>query len=98
MQEEVIAKESKLLEYLLNRFNKLSRNSVKNLLVGKKIVINGNVVTKHDYVLKKGDRISFNGKKDKMGLKIICEDEYFFVIDKPYNLLTVATEKEKEKS
>jgi 23S rRNA pseudouridine1911/1915/1917 synthase len=98
MKEEIIEAESKLLEYLLNKFDKLSRNSVKNLLINKQVVINGKVVTKYDYVLKKGDKISFSGKKDKMGLKIIYEDDVFLVIDKPYNLLTVATDKEKEKT
>jgi len=98
MKEETIEKESKLLDYLLSKFTKLSRNSVKNLLTNKQIVVNGKIVTKHDYMLVKGDKISFEGKKDKMGLKIIYEDDLFIVIDKPYNLLTVATDKEKEKT
>ena len=98
MQEEIIAKESQLFDYLLSKFDKLSRNSVKNLLAKKQIVVNGKIITKYDYNLKVGDRVSFNGKKDNMGLKIIYEDELFLVIDKPYNLLTVATDKEKEKT
>ena len=97
-KEEIIEKESKLLDYLLNKFNKLSRNSVKNLLTNKQIVVNGKIITKHDFLLKKGDRIIFNGKSEVKGLKIIYEDDLFIVIDKPYNLLTVATEKEKEKT
>lgn len=97
-KEVIVEKESKLLEFLLNHFNKLSRNSVKNLLTNKQIVVNGKVVTKHDYLIKKGDRISFDGKKDNMGLKIIYEDNLFLVIDKSFNLLTVATDKEKEKT
>ena len=98
MSEEFIEVEEKLLDYLLKKFNKLSRNSVKNLLTSKKIVINNKVVTKHDYLLKKGDKISFQGKKSNCVLKIIYEDDLFLVIDKPYNLLTVATDKEKEKT
>lgn len=97
-KEVIIENEIKLLEFLLNHFNKLSRNSVKNLLTNKQIVVNNKVVTKHDYLLKKGDVISFNGKKDNCGLKIIYEDDLFLAIDKPYNLLTVATDKEKEKT
>jgi len=96
--EVIIEKETKLLEFLLDKFNKLSRNSVKNLLTNKQIVVNDKIITKHDYLLKKGDKISFNGKKDNKGLKIIYEDDLFLVIDKPYNLLTVATDREKEKT
>ena len=89
MSEEFIEVEEKLLDYLLKKFNKLSRNSVKNLLTSKKIVINNKVVTKYDYLLKKGDKISFQGKKSNCSLKIIYEDDLFLVIDKPYNLLTI---------
>lgn len=96
--EEIIKEESELLTYLLNKFNKLSKNSVKHLLTNKQIVINGRVVTKHNYLLKVGDQISFNGKKETFGLKIVYEDDLFLVIDKPHNLLTVATDKEKEKT
>ena len=98
MKDEIIEKESELLEYLLSKFSKLSRNSVKSLLSDKKIVVNGKVVTQYNYELKKGDKISFNGKKSNMGLNIIYEDELFLVIDKPCNLLTVANDKEKEKT
>jgi 23S rRNA pseudouridine1911/1915/1917 synthase len=82
----------------LKKFNKLSRNNVKNLLTNKQIVVNGKVVTKYDYLLKVGDKISFEGKKDNCGLKIIYEDDLFIAINKPYGLLTVATDKEKDKT
>lgn len=96
--EEIIKEESELLVFLLKKFNKLSRNNVKNLLTNKQIVVNGNVVTKYDYLLKVGDKISFEGKKDNCGLKIIYEDDLFIAINKPYGLLTVATDKEKDKT
>lgn len=98
MKEETIIKEEILFDYLLNKFKKLSRNSVKNLLAKKQIIINGKVVTKYNYLLKAGDKISFNGLKDNMGLKIIYEDDLFLVINKKAGLLTVATDKEKEKT
>lgn len=96
--EEIIKEESELLVFLLKKFNKLSRNNVKNLLTNKQIVVNGKVVTKYDYLLKVGDKISFEGKKDNCGLKIIYEDDLFIAINKPYGLLTVATDKEKDKT
>lgn len=98
MKEQIIEKEELLLEFLLNRFNKLSRNSVKSLLSNKQIVINGKVVTKYNHLLKKGDLVSFSGLKNNNSIKVIYEDELFLVIDKPCNLLTVATNKENEKT
>ena len=62
--EEVIKEDSELLTYLLNKFNKLSKNSVKHLLTNKQIVVNDKIVTKYNYLLKVGDKISFNGKKE----------------------------------
>ena len=98
MKEEIIKEEIELFTYLLNKFKNLSRNSVKNLLTKKQIVVNGKVVTQYNYLLKANDIISFDGLRDNKGLKIIYEDEDFLVINKAYNLLTVATEKEKEKT
>ena len=98
MKEEIIEKEGELLNYLLNKFNKMSRNSVKNLLKKEQIVVNGKVITQFNYMLKKGDKISFDGKRSENGLKIIYEDDLFLAIDKVHNLLTVASDHEKEKT
>lgn len=96
--EEIVQEEVELFAFLLNKFNKLSRNSVKSLLTKKQIVVNGKIVTQYNYLLKKGDKISFNGKQNNFGLKIIYEDDLFLVINKPCGLLTVANDKEKEKT
>ncbi len=100
MKEVIIEEEIELLTYLLKTFSNLSRNSVKNLLTSKQVIVNGKVVTKHNYLLKQGDKVNFEGKeKNKFkNIKIIYEDELFIAINKPYNLLTVATDKEKEKT
>ena len=98
MKEEIIEKEGELLNYLLNKFNKMSRNNVKNLLKKEQIVVNGKVITQFNYMLKKGDKISFDGKRSENGLKIIYEDDLFLAIDKVHNLLTVASDHEKEKT
>ena len=76
----------------------MSRNSVKNLLKKEQIVVNGKVITQFNYMLKKGDKISFDGKRSENGLKIIYEDDLFLAIDKVHNLLTVASDHEKEKT
>ncbi|MBR3151765.1 MAG: RluA family pseudouridine synthase [Erysipelotrichaceae bacterium] len=51
-----VARSAALLEYLLGKLD-LSRNSVKNLLGGHKVLVNGSVVTKFDYPLAKDDEV-----------------------------------------
>jgi len=55
-----------LLDFLLSKLN-LSRNSVKGILSGHKVLINGTVVTQFNYPLAKDDevKIAKNSIKDK---------------------------------
>lgn len=57
--------------------------------------------TEYNYLLKKGDIVSikeYKTKKHNEELKIIYEDKNIIVIDKPAGLLTISTNKEKEKT
>ena len=84
-----------LLEYLYKNINK-SKNTVKNILKNGNVYINGKVVTKHNYLLKETDNIEIRNKINNVD--IIYEDKEIIVVDKPSNMLTISTEKEKEKT
>ena len=97
----IVNEESKLLEYVLLVNKDLSNKKIKNLLKYGNILINGKVVKKYDYELKKGDIITFgeeNAKRANTKLNILFEDDNIVVVNKPYGLLTISTEKEKEKT
>lgn len=89
---------SALLDYLMNDL-KYSRNNAKNLLSHHLIAINGVPVSQFDYSIVKGDSLIVAKhpirKKKRSDLPIIYEDEYIIAIDKPYGLLSVASDKEK---
>lgn len=96
--EKYIVKENEILiEILKKMFSNLSKNSVKSLLHNEKVFVNGNMTTKYNYELNIGDVVEIREKVAK-NIDIIYEDKDIIVINKPSGLLTVATEKEKNKT
>mgnify|MGYP004523379103 FL=1 len=96
--EKYIVKENEILiEFLKKTFSNLSKNSVKSLLHNEKVFVNGNMTTKYNYELNIGNVVEIREKIAK-NIDIIYEDKDIIVINKPSGLLTVATEKEKNKT
>ena len=96
--EKYIVKENEILiEFLKKMFSNLSKNSVKSLLHNEKVFVNGNMTTKYNHELNVGDVVEIREKVAK-NIDIIYEDKDIIVINKPSGLLTVATEKEKNKT
>lgn len=96
--EKYIVKENEILiEFLKKTFSNLSKNNVKSLLHNEKVFVNGNMTTKYNYELNIGDVVEIREKIAK-NIDIIYEDKDIIVINKPSGLLTVATEKEKNKT
>lgn len=99
MEYEVKGKDI-LLNFLYKNINGKSKNNIKTLLKNG-IYINNKKTTKFDYNLNIGDivKINFIQKIDDYNkLEIIYEDNDLLVLNKPYGLLTVATQKEKNKT
>ncbi len=88
-----------LLNYLLNNLN-MSRNKLKALLKYNNILVNGRVIKQFDYKLKENDKIVLNndGKKAPCPVPIIYEDDNYLVLEKKSGLLTIATDREKDKT
>ena len=94
-----IQNETTLLPFLLETVKGISRNSVKNLLTRRQVMVNGQSVTRHDHALKPGDTVEILAPGAKAPVfPILYEDNDIIVIDKPAGLLCVATEKEKNKT
>ena len=90
-----------LIDYLLTILKK-PRKKAKSLLTNGLIYINGEKQTKYNYPLLPGNIIEikeYNTKAmEQSDLEIIYEDKDLIVVNKPAGLLTIATEKEKEKT
>ena len=98
IKQYVVKENSPLLDYLINYLD-FSRNNAKNLLSHRLISIDGAPITQFDFALSKGDTLIISKKpikkKERSNLPIIYEDDEIIVIDKPYGLLSIASDKEK---
>lgn len=101
LQEIKADKPSQLLDFLIEKQVRKSRNAIKSLLAHKQIKVNGKLITQFDFELNNGDRVVVmkfdqSRKEKKMkGLKIIFEDEDLIIVDKEAGFLSVSTDKEK---
>ena len=91
-----VEKNTLLLDYLFEVLKNKSKNNIKTILKNG-VYVNDKLVTKYDYKLRPGDNVKLI--LNKIGdIEIIYEDDDFLVLNKPSNLLTIATTKEKERT
>ncbi len=105
-QKFTVNHDAPLLEYLFEIFPDRSRTGVRNLLAKGQVLVNGKAVTAFDLPLSAGDGIlilpkglsiarevreTAAGQVEAAGVRIIFEDEYLLVVDKPSGLPTIST-------
>ena len=96
----VVNKNSELLEFLYERLD-MPKKRVKQYLVHGAVYVNEERVTQYNYPLVAGQKITIdtNSKHLKnFPFSIIFEDDHLLVVNKPSGLLTIATEKERERT
>lgn len=96
----VVNKDSELLEYLYEHLD-MPKKRVKQYLVHGAVYVNEDRVTQYNYPLVAGMKIMIdtNSKNShNLPFSIIFEDDHLLVVNKPSGLLTIATEKEKERT
>ncbi len=98
-----VEKEISLYDFLRENITNKSKNNIKSMLTNNCIVVNDKVKTKYDYKLKKNDIVKvlerqIKNDKFKEEIDVIYEDKNIIVINKPAGLLSIATNKEKEKT
>ena len=94
----IVEKEGELLDYLYNNLD-MPKKRIKQYLSHGSIYVNNNRTTKYNYKLVPGMNIVIDtDKKESLPFDILFEDDHIIVVNKPSGLLTIATEKEKEKT
>lgn len=101
-----VNRQALLLPFLLERLANRKPSEVKRLLRFGSVRVNGAIVTLHRQGLKPGDVVDFLTKEAARGERIktalpfgiLHEDADVIVVDKPSGLLTMATDREKEKT
>ena len=96
---------ARLLDFLLASRPDVTRTRVRQWLKHGAVLVNGQAVTGANHRVHTGDTVSIQkkgeGTSDRslpLGLRIVFEDASIVVIDKPVHLLSVASQKEREKT
>ncbi len=94
-----VTQNSELLMFLINYIN-ISKKEAKHLLTNGCVYVNNKIEKQYNFLLHKNDEIyiikNYIFYKKKQKIEIIYEDRELIVVNKPHNLLTIATAKEKD--
>ena len=100
-----VASRCELLPYLISLRLGLSRKRAKELLRFRAVTIQGKSQVRHDTELEPGDVVTIAARKEvrdsvleRHGLRIVHLDDAIVVIDKPTGLLSMGSEREKERT
>lgn len=100
-----VTQEEPLLSFLMNSLKDFSRTKIKSLLKHRAVFINRKQTSQFDAPLSPGDIVSVETQAEnahaaylESKLDIVYQDDILVVINKPANLLTIATEKERKQT
>lgn len=94
---------TELMAFLLEKMPHKNRNNIKSLLRNKQILIDGHVYTQFNHPLQPGQVVTVAGHRaaeatQYRGLTILYEDTHIIVINKQAGLLSMATQKERDRT
>ena len=92
-----------LMEFLAAKMPDASRTKLKSLLSKRVVYVDNVITTQFNFALKPGMRVQISkdkGRKEFSNrlMNIVYEDAYIIVIEKKEGLLSVATERQKERT
>lgn len=91
-----------LMEFLMVKGN-MSRTKVKSLLSRRVILVDKKITTQYNFELRPGMLVQMSKNHQKIEfksqlLRLVYEDAYLIVVEKREGLLSVGTEKQKERT
>lgn len=93
---------STLLPFLLEHVKGKSRNNIKSLLSRRLVAVDGRPVSRFDTPLSPGQTVTVLAcsapRTDALPFPLLYEDEHLIVVNKPAKLLSVANERERERT
>ena len=92
-----------LMEFLAEKMPQASRTKLKSLLSKRIVYVDNVITTQYDFPLQPGMKVQISREKNKKEfhhklLKIVYEDAYLIVVEKMQGLLSVNTERQKERT
>lgn len=97
-----VKEETELMKFLIESLPKKNRNNIKSLLKNKQVLVDGASISQFNHPLVPGQEVMITesrlSDKDMRGIKVVYEDEYLIAIEKASGILSIATNKEREKT
>ena len=100
-----VERPAELLAFLFACRSEVKRTKVRQLLKHGSVEVNGRSITRFNHPLQTGDVVSIRTKGKVRaegllppGMKVLFEDASLIVIEKPENLLSMASETERDKT
>lgn len=98
-----VSEPGELMDFLMKKMAGISRTRVKALLTNRVVLVDNTIQTLYNYPLQPGMCVQISKEKHKHEfrhpmLKILYEDAYIIVVEKKEGLLSVATERQKERT
>ncbi|HTL47080.1 MAG TPA: RluA family pseudouridine synthase [Verrucomicrobiae bacterium] len=100
MKIMTVREDMELADFLLGSVEGANKTRVKQWLKFGSVSVNGRMTTQYRQRLKSGDKVSLLTRQERSshveplwGLRMIYEDDFLVVVEKPPRLLTVATDK-----
>lgn len=91
-----------LMTFLLENVKGKSRNNIKSLLTHRQVSVDGMPISRFDHPLREGQWVSVTlytqAPVRSLPFPILFEDDELIAIDKPAGLLSIASDKEREKT
>lgn len=101
----VVLSPSELLAWMFATWPEIKKGQLRNWLKFQAVLVNDRPVTQFNHPLAPGDTVAIRSDRFAVpktivgaGIKILYEDATLLVIDKPENLLSIASEAEQEKT
>ncbi|WP_291530497.1 RluA family pseudouridine synthase [Bacteroides sp. UBA939] len=101
---DYIVKEAmELMDFLSSQMPQASRTKLKSLLSKRIVFVDNVITTQYNFPLKPGMKVQISREKGNKEfhshlLKIVYEDAYIIVIEKMQGLLSVSTDRQKERT
>lgn len=96
---------TELLGFLRAAWPDVKRKTLQNWLKFRRVTVNGRAVTQFNHPLQAGDVVALGGEtvaepgsRLGSGIRIRFEDEHLIVIEKPSGLLSMASERERDRT
>ncbi|MVM32808.1 RluA family pseudouridine synthase [Spirosoma sp. HMF4905] len=98
-----VSEPAELMAFLIAQLPHKNRNNIKSLLSNKQILIDGKVYTQFNHPLRSGQIVTVGANRAPQttqyrGLTILYEDPSIIVINKQAGLLSMATNKERDRT